>query len=338
MLAVALDHLNPSQRHLIGVSGGRDSVVLLHALHALGFTKVIVCHVNHRLRGRASSADAAFVQRLAKRLGYACHTEAVDVKTLAQQHKQSIETAARHARHAVFARIAREQRCTRLILAHHAEDQAETVLMRVLRGTGIGGLAGMASETSLSVPNGKRTTTLQLLRPLLHVRRADIDAYAAEHRLKFREDASNADTTLTRNALRHAALPMLTELLGRDSVPMLVRLARVAEREDAFMASVVEQLITEHALIAEDGSLLLKPVLLAAHSAVQHRVLLGWLTARGVHRLSQDLVEEAARLLTQAQPARLNLPGALQLRRKEGRLWIAALAIGPSTPQARHMK
>lgn len=324
-ITTAVSALAAAERYLVGVSGGRDSVVMLHALHAVGFTKLIVCHVNHRLRGRASTGDATFVKKLAANLGYAFHAEAIDVKSLAKANKQSIETAARQARHSFFARIAREQRCTRLILAHHAEDQAETVLMRALRGTGIGGLAGMAGEASMPVPHGKRTTTLQLLRPLLGIRRADIDAYATQHQIIYREDASNTDTAMTRNALRHEALPMLNEMLGRDAVPMLVRLSRVAEREDDFMASVVTQLISEHGLIGEDDSLWLKPALLATHSAVQHRVLHHWLSALGISSLGQDLIEEAVRLLTQSQPARINLPGAKQLRRKSGRLWIAEL-------------
>lgn len=324
-IASALGTLTAKARYLIGVSGGRDSVVLLHALHAAGFTKLMVCHVNHRLRGRASTGDAAFVKKLAERLGYAFHSEVIDVKALAKTNKLSIETAARQARHRFFARVAREQRCAKLILAHHAEDQAETVLMRVLRGTGIGGLAGMAGETSLHVTDGNRTTTLHLLRPLLGVRRADIESYAVKNGVRHREDATNADTTMTRNAVRHEALPMLNEMLGRDAVPMLVRLARVAEREDDFIAHFVQELISEQGLIAEDGSLLLKPELLSAHSAVLHRVLHHWLSAQRIHSLSQDLVEEAVSLLAQSQPARINLPGAKQLRRKSGRLRIAEL-------------
>ncbi len=322
-LLTALSFLAPRPRYLIGVSGGRDSVALLHALHSLGFKALIVCHLNHRLRGRASTQDAAFVQALAQCLGYECHVEVADVKALAQVQKQSIEATARQARHQFFARIARQRRCPRLLLAHHAEDQAETVLMRALRGTGIGGLAGMSRDTSLSIPNGKRPATeLQLIRPLLSIRGADIAAYVAEHRLKFREDASNADSAYTRNALRHEALPMLANLLGRDPAPMLVRLARVAEREDAWMQHLTEQFIAKAALLADDGALLLKPELLAADPALQHRVLHHWLKAQAIPSLTQELVEQAVQLITQPTPARINLPKARQLRRKAGKCFL----------------
>lgn len=309
----------PRQRYLIGVSGGRDSVVLLHALHSAGYHKLVVCHVNHRLRGRASTADAAFVRKLAKKLGYAFESIAVDVAKRAKAEKQSIETCARAVRHEFFAAVAKKHRCPRLFLAHHAEDQAETVLMRVLRGTGLSGLAGMKPSTKITI--GK--TTLTLLRPLLKLRRSEIDAYIAEHDLSYREDATNADTKPTRNKLRHDLLPMLSEAIGREVTSPLLRLATVAQREDDLVRLIALGLIEDEALIQEDGSLALKPALKGAHTALQHRVLHTWLDLCGVPGLTQELIEQAVLLITQPEPARINLPQQLQLRRKAGRLWIA---------------
>ena len=194
-----LASLPPTRRYLIGVSGGRDSVALLHHLHDRGYRRLIVCHVNHRLRGRASTGDASFVRRLATRLGLDFEQTSQDVARLARDAAESIETTARRVRHEFFAEVARQYRCPRVILAHHAEDQAETVLMRLLRGTSISGLRGMKRETPLRVGR----TTLSLLRPMLHIRRAEIDAFLASHHLAFREDESNQDTRLTRNLLRH---------------------------------------------------------------------------------------------------------------------------------------
>lgn len=315
---LSLDHLSPARRYLIGVSGGRDSVALLHALHEQGYGKLIVCHVNHRLRGRASAQDAAFVQRLAKKLGYECECAHVDVAAFAKDSRQSMETAAREARHAFFAAMARKHRCPRVLLAHHADDQAETVLMRVLRGTGIGGLGGMRAETEMGI-GAQRLT---LLRPLLGTRRAEIDAYVREHGLKYREDATNADEKLTRNRVRKSLLPMIHEAGGRDVTPLLLRLAMSASLDDDLLKQMTLALIDDHALIDAGGSLLLKPAMKEAHEALQLRVIHEWLRRQEVSDLDHDTVRAVVRLLTQKDPARVNLTKGLQVRRKAGRLSV----------------
>lgn len=314
-----LDNLPPNRRHLIGVSGGRDSVALLHALHQAGYSKLIVCHLNHRLRGRASGQDAAFVQRMAGRLGLQCEVATVDVAEFARTSRQSIETAAREARHAFFAAMARKHRCHRVLLAHHADDQAETVLMRVLRGTGIGGLAGMQSSTSLLVGQ----TSLTLLRPLLSIRRAEIDAYISTWGLRFREDATNSDTQPTRNRLRQSLLPGINTAMGRDVTPSLLRLSQSAALDDDLLRQLTETLIHDSALITPDGSLLLHPTLKAAHPALRHRVILQWLRHQNVTDLNHDTIIAVASLMDHRDPARINLAQGLQVRRKSGRLSVA---------------
>ena len=128
-----------NRRLLVGISGGIDSTALLHALVAGGRRrKLTLLHLNHTLRGSASTADAAFVKRLASRLGLPLMTARADVAALAREQKLSIETAARQARYSFFAKAARQTRCHTLILAHHADDQAETFLFNLLRGGGSG--------------------------------------------------------------------------------------------------------------------------------------------------------------------------------------------------------
>src|SRR5207302_5673422 len=134
--------------HLIGVSGGRDSVALLHLLVSLGFEKLIVCHLDHSLRGRASGTDARFVQRLAKKLGVDFAFEKNEVARLAKENRLSIETAARRARYEFFAKVARENKCCTLFLAHHADDQVETFLFNLFRGAGSEGLGAMRFEAT----------------------------------------------------------------------------------------------------------------------------------------------------------------------------------------------
>ncbi len=312
--------LSPTKRYLVGVSGGRDSVALLHWLHGLGYQRLVVCHLNHGLRGRESGQDARFVTRLAAKLGCELECGKVDVARLAQEQSLSMETAAREARLEFFAAMARKHRCLRVILAHHAEDQAETVLMRVLRGTGLAGLSGMEAETAVTVGR----TRLHLIRPMLHLRRAEIDAYVAQRKLAFREDSTNSDLTPTRNCLRGHLLPEINRSLGRDVSPSLLRLATIAAREDDLLHQLTLDLASR--VIQPDGSLVLGPELKAAHLALQHRVLHHWLKEQKVPGLGAEVVEEAARLITQREPARINLAGGLQLRRKSGRITVATQA------------
>ena len=197
---------------LVGVSGGVDSMVLLHALspHA----KVHVAHFNHQLRGKASDADERFVRKAAKKLGVPCHVERANVKSIAREQKLSIEMAARKCRHEFFAQLARQLGIKMMALAHHADDQVELFFLRLLRGAGPEGLAGMRETAPSPVDPG-----LTIVRPLLHATKEEIRAYAREHKIPFREDATNASVSILRNRIRHKLIP----LLQRDYQPGLVR-------------------------------------------------------------------------------------------------------------------
>ena len=230
-------------RHLIGVSGGRDSVALLHLLVNLGYEKLIVCHLNHQLRGRMSDADARFVQkaverynqefvgqaprlptsRIAKRSARpATRTAdldfelgAVNVRALAAKKKISIETAAREARYKFFAQTARRRKCKTIFLAHHADDLVETFLINLFRGAGAAGLSGMREISTRWIDD----VDLTIVRPFLSVWRKEIDVYVREQRIKFREDASNKNLDPLRNRIRHRIIPYLEKILGRNIRP-----------------------------------------------------------------------------------------------------------------------
>src|ERR1700758_4712336 len=177
----------PNERYLVGGSGGRDSVALLHWLINLDYKKLIVCHLNHQLRGRSSDADARFVKHLAVKYHVDRSLGSTDVGALAAKKKMSIETAARAARYAFFAKVAKRRKCRTIFLAHHADDLVETFLLNLLRGAGMTGLAAMREVSTRRVEN----VDLAIVRPILSVWRTEIDDYVREHRLKFREDPSN---------------------------------------------------------------------------------------------------------------------------------------------------
>ena len=214
------DLLDRGSTVVVGVSGGPDSVCLLHALHELApeyDLRLHVAHLNHQLRGDEAVADAIFVRDLAQLWNLPCTIEARDVKAFAQTHKLSIEEAARQMRYGFLAEVALAQGSDTLAVAHNADDQAESVLMHFLRGSGLAGLRGMLPKTSIlefRIQNSESKiqnlkSKIYLVRPLLDVPRTAIEEYCAQHDLQPRIDATNADTTYFRNRLRHDLLPLL---------------------------------------------------------------------------------------------------------------------------------
>jgi tRNA(Ile)-lysidine synthase len=217
--------LEPGARVVVGVSGGPDSVTLLSVLHTLAAAhdlQLHVAHLNHGIRGQDAEEDAAFVLNLAKVLGLPASIERADVPALASQEKLALEEAARRARYTFLCQVAQQIGARHIAVGHNADDQAETVLMHLLRGAGPAGLRGMLPATRLGdyrllTISERPPADLTLVRPLLSTPRAAIEAYCREHKLATRFDRSNLDTTYFRNQLRHDVLPYLGQINPRIS-------------------------------------------------------------------------------------------------------------------------
>jgi tRNA(Ile)-lysidine synthase len=300
---------------LIGVSGGRDSVALLHALVAAGRGELLVCHLDHRLRA-SSTDDSTFVAELARELGLECIVHREDIAARAKLERRSIETAARDARYQFFARVAAERQRSRLYLAHHADDQVETFLFRLFRGSGATGLGGMRAQASRQVDG----TELMILRPLLGVWREEIDAYIAEHQLTFREDPSNADLHHARNQLRHEVIPGLERTFGREIRRSVWRAAEILREE--------EELLADLPPLQKVEAVLDVPTLRALPVALQRRVLVKWLREQGVSEIGYEAVE-AVRALIDGPRAKANLAGGWHARRRARKLFIERPAPRP---------
>jgi tRNA(Ile)-lysidine synthase len=308
----SLRALSSGARYLIGVSGGRDSVALLHWLIECGYSKLIVCHLNHRLRGRSSRADAIFVKKLAAKYDVDLALSAIDVRALAVRTKQSIETAARDARYKFFAQVAKRRRCRTIFLGHHADDLVETFLINLFRGAGPGGLSAIHAVSVRKIDNVK----LQIVRPLLGVSREQIDDYVREQGLKFREDASNKNLAPLRNRIRHRIIPEIEKQLGRNVRRTIWRAATIAAEEENFFEALLPDRLSKLTALAA------KP-LRAMPIAVQRRMLHEWLRARDVPDLSFDLIERVRALLDLSnRAAKTNLPQDRHVRRRAGQIFI----------------
>lgn len=259
---------------LIAVSGGLDSMVLLHALKGLRMTrrwKLTVAHFNHHLRGRASDADEAFVRKTATAMRLPFVAGGADVKKIAKESKVSIEMAARKLRHEFFARVARERKIRLLALAHQADDQVELFFMRLLRGAG-GGLGGMKWRSPSPVDK-----SILLVRPLLDCSRAELEGFAHENRIRYREDASNASLDFLRNRIRHKLLPLLRSHYQPGLNKAILRLMDIAGAESNLADEMARRWlggVTEAVLVKGDFEKL--------PEAVQRQVLKLQLAGNGI--------------------------------------------------------
>jgi tRNA(Ile)-lysidine synthase len=213
---------------LCAVSGGPDSVVMLHALKEINEIqqadwKLHVAHINHGLRGKAAAEDQDFVRELAEKLGMPFHTTNIDVKKIREKKKLSMEEAGRNVRHQWLEETALKIKAQKIALAHNLDDQSETIMHRIIRGTGLRGLKGMAPIRLLS-----RKHDLFLVRPMLEVERFEIETFLQERGHASKTDLSNLDTSITRNRIRHKLLPMIEEDFNPRVKMALVKLGQTA--------------------------------------------------------------------------------------------------------------
>jgi tRNA(Ile)-lysidine synthase len=223
------DLIPRGSRVLAAVSGGPDSIALAHVLNDLqragGFALAGLAHLNHRLRGAEAEADERFCREAAAALGVPIDVESAEVAELAAAWRVSVETAGRRARYEFLERAARRLDADRIAVGHTRNDQAETFLLRLLRGAGPRGLGGIHPRAGA------------IVRPLLDVTRDEILAFLAERGLSWREDKSNADVTIPRNRVRHELIPFLTSRFSPGAVDSLARAAAIARDDEAWLES-----------------------------------------------------------------------------------------------------
>jgi tRNA(Ile)-lysidine synthase len=318
---------------VVAVSGGPDSVALLRAVVAVRppETPVVIAHLNHQLRGSASDADEAFVAELHETLrssAVAClslRSERIDMAAARQQEGGNLEATARATRYNWLTAVAREIGAHWVATGHTANDQAETVLHRLLRGAGLQGLRGIASQRPLC-------DGVAVVRPLLHVTRAEVMAYLQELGQDHREDETNADTRLTRNRIRHELLPLLAASYNPAIVEVLGRLAEQADEAHRQEEADARALQAECEL-PRAGSLLIFDAKRLGRAPrrlvrVMFRVVWsreGWPTGRMDFATWQRLA-----LLVGEESGSIDLPDGLRAYRRERVVQIGRHSSSPS--------
>jgi tRNA(Ile)-lysidine synthase len=299
---------------LVGVSGGPDSVALLHGLFALRrrwSLHLVVAHLNHQLRGPTADQEAAFVERLASDLGLPYDMDSRDVASYGAEHRLSIQEAARAVRYAFYDEAAARHGAAKIAVGHQADDNAESILMHLLRGTGPRGLAGIPP-----MREGR------IIRPLIDLSRPQILQFLEARDLEYVRDRSNLDPKYLRTRIRHQLLPLLKRGYNPQVIRALTRLASIVRQEEDFLNQQVGNTLQGLILEQKANRLTLPASALASlHPAILQRLLRQAVASLGgnLKRLGHDHVEAVARLALGPLPSgRLDLPNGVVVLRDRG--------------------
>jgi tRNA(Ile)-lysidine synthase len=309
---------------VVAVSGGADSVALLLALDELVRAgkieaEIMIAHLNHKLRGAASDADARWVRSLAKRLGHRAVVSSSDIKLRASKSRDNLEQAARRGRYEFLAKIAKSNKARMVLTAHTMNDQAETILLNLIRGSGSPGLGGIEPVREL-----KKGSEILLARPLISwARRADTESYCRSKSVDYREDQMNFDENFTRVRVREQLLPLLEQFNPRF-VETVTRTAEIMRDDSQALEGAARRLLDLAGNHEGRTDKLRTDLLLVAPAALRRRALRHWLSQhRGdLRRIEHAHIVAIERLLMSPKSGRgIELPGGATAFRKEGMLY-----------------
>lgn len=307
--------VEPGSTVLVAVSGGADSMALFQALAELRQTldvTLAVAHLDHQLRAEASRGDAAFVEARAAALDVPFHLEAADVRGLADKEGVSLEMAARAARYGFLRRVAKTHGYAAAATGHTLDDQAETLLLRLARGAGTGGLSGIARS---AVVDG-----IRVIRPLLDVRHETLVSFLKERGLTWREDASNRDLAFLRNRVRHEILPRMRDLLNPRVEEALARAANLLEADERWLEARTAD-VAPRVWADDDPARIDVHRLAELPLAARRRVVRAWLAGQGVDPdvLDYHVLHRVLGLADSIEgSARVPLPGGGEVERSYG--------------------
>ena len=246
MLKRVTDYVNENNlisegdKIVVGVSGGADSVCLLHILVEISrqiSIELVVTHVHHGIRGEAADRDEAFVRDLTERLGLKFYSYHYDIPRIAREEGMSEEEAGRELRYRTFLEICSTHGCNKIAIAHNRNDNAETILFHLFRGSSLRGLSGIPSQREAVWEAG--TTTITIIRPILFALREEIEAYLSQNKFEYRNDASNFMEYYSRNKLRHQVLPYVAREINAEAVTHITEAAEELREASDFIGRQV---------------------------------------------------------------------------------------------------
>lgn len=298
--------INNNDKVVIGVSGGIDSVTLLHIMHnfreELGI-QLHIAHLNHQFRGQESQDDAEFVRQLGNKWGIPCTVLEYDVPAYIEKTKLSPEEAARQIRYKFFEQVAKDIKANKIALAHNANDNAETVLFNLMRGSGLEGLGGIPPVRDDFY-----------IRPLIETWRSEIEIYMKENNLQYRLDKTNLEKIYTRNKIRLELIPYLEKEFNPNLLSVLNRTSKVARAENEYLKEETQNIFPQIARIEKGQALLQLRELLKQPIALQRRIIKFAFAKAGGRDLEFKHIEEVIRFAQKGGSGdRIDLPGNFSL-------------------------
>ncbi len=301
---------------LVAVSGGPDSIALVHLIYRLAAEfslRPAIAHLNHCLRGSDSDRDAQFVTETARQLNLPIYAQSEDVRSFQKRRRLSLEEAARMVRYRFYNTVAEEYGFNKIALGHHSDDNAELVLMNLMRGSGHLGLSGIAP-----VRGGK------IVRPLIRLRRSEIVDYLDEKKLPYITDASNTDPAFIRNKIRHQLMPVLQTDYNPKIIEALNRLGEIIQAEEKWIAATLEPVFEQCVAFRTDDKINLSvPVFNQLAKAVKRRIVRRSILSikKDLRRITLEHVDAILRLIEKGRnPGRLNLPDGIVVSRNNAEL------------------
>jgi len=307
---------------VIGLSGGADSVCLLKILKELKNEfelKLTAVHLNHNLRGREADEDQAFVEDLCANWNIELEVFKKDVNEIARKKKISVEEAGRITRYGLFNQVLAERKSQYIAVAHQKEDQAETVMLNILRGTGLDGLCGMSMKQG------------NIIRPLLNISRKQIEEFLQKEKIPYRIDSTNLDSDYTRNRIRNELFPMIRSMFDIDPVSRLVRISALVQDERDFLEHTAETAYNEVVVSHSDAVKIYLEKFKSIPAAIKKRIIRkAWEKInKGRQNLEYVHVEQILNLCRNGTTGKkVVLP-----REIEARISYGCLVLSPKTPQ-----
>lgn len=317
--------LESGDRVIVGVSGGPDSMALLYALNQIKekYNLVLkVAHLNHGFRGEEAQREAQFVEEMAQKLELPFEVKAFDVPAYKKKSSLSSQEAARVIRYQFLEDVRKNFNAKKIALGHNANDQAETLMMWLLRGTGVKGLSGIPPVREGGI-----------IRPLIETTREEIEVYLKEREIPFVIDSSNQKTDYLRNRLRHELLPLLEEHYNPQLVKSLVQTASILRREDEYLENIAKDLLKEIVVSKDSRSVVIDSKgLLALPSVIQMRCVRGVLEqVKGdLRRISSTHIYDIIKIVSNDKPHRvLKLPEGIRVEKSYNHLTVTLHQTAP---------
>ncbi len=310
---------------VVGVSGGPDSVFLINILKELGFKKLLIAHLNHRLRGEDADMDEVFVRHLAQKLKVPLYVGRENVRSFCKERGYSIEEGARIKRFEFLRKVKEREKMDKIVLGHNLDDQVETVTMNFIRGSGLTGVSGISPKSN------------DIVHPILSVKRGEIIKYLKERDISFRIDKSNLSTDYLRNKIRNYLVPIIEREFNKKFKEKVFSLAEIVRCDDEYLDEITEKAAKEMVKFNKDFVTVKISPFENAHLSIKRRIIRKVVEYFGIdlREISLKNIDEVIDVFGKRTGKRIELPGGIDAIKEYGKVIFEKRGERLSLPEAK---